>query len=158
MEISHPVFHDIIKAVIHYDREKVFEVCRGYPITKDSRIFRNSYWRFDTSDQEHLMQAQNRILTKADVVWFFSPSEVVYPLNQQYIIIHEVKTGNYNTTEIFEKYYAWNNSQIWIWGWPKYHQENPPRILKLKRSVRQCDISLLKPLYQPLLIQFTNGG
>lgn len=113
---------------------------------------------FDTSDQEHLMQAQNRILTKADVVWFFSPREVVYPLDQKYMIIHEIKTGNYNITEIFEKYYAWGNSQIWIWGWPMYHNKNQPKTQKLKRSVRQCDIALLKPHYRPLLMHFAEGG
>lgn len=153
MEISHPIFHDIIKSIIQFECEDVFEICKTLPETKDSRIFKSGYWEFKESHQEHIIETQRTPFAKADGVWIFRTRQNVYPSNQEYRIIHEVKTGKYDLTKVYAKAYAWQGSQLWIWGWPTRHLQNMPNAT-FSKNIRQINISALEPIYTRLLTRF----
>lgn len=155
MEISHPVFHDIIKSILQFQYEDVFEICRNLPETKDSRIFKSGYWEFKKSHQEHIIETQGVPFAKADGIWTFKTKQNTYPANQEYRIVHEVKTGRYNITEVYSKAYAWQGSQVWIWGWPTQHLQNIPGPT-ISKNIRQISISTLKPVYTQLITRFLN--
>lgn len=151
--ISNPIFHDIIKSIIHFDCDEVYKICKNIKGLKDSRIFTNTFWEFDKSDQEYLVETTRMGISKADVIWSFKSKEKAYPPNPHYRIVHEVKTGEYDVAKVYGKAYTWSNSQVWIWGWQVHHDRNIPFGL-LAKNVKQIDINILKPLYTTYLKQF----
>jgi len=145
--ISNPILHDIIKSEIDHRARLVFDICKDIPVLKKSNLFKKDYWSFSEARQEQL----NRRYYQADVVWFFEGKEM-----DNYYIVHEIKTGYYEFSEIYQKYRTGMNGQIWIWGWNKI---NNTKMLpdKFKRKIRIIDIEYLKPLLKQELHQILMG-
>lgn len=159
--ISNPIFHDTLKSLIDHYYVDVFNVCKTIPVLKNSKIFKpNAFWKLNEKRQEHILHPKFRYLSKADAVWFFTPSRqptaTDYQLNIDvpYHIIHEVKTGGYNIDEVFHKYYMGLDSQIWIWGWNKinvdtFPENNTKAFRRYKQGfIKKLDIEFLLPLLQ----------
>lgn len=152
------MFHDIVKALIHYKWKDVFEVCRTIPSLKTSSIIKNKYWVFDSPDQEYLTHTSFRALSKIDAIWFFKATDNPHPQGK-YRIIHEIKTGRYDIDEIFEKYYSGMGTQIWVWGWKEQNAAAIPTDPKCTAKIAQgmmkkIDIEYLVPLICPYLKEF----
>jgi len=134
--ISNPILHDIIKSELDYNAKAIFELCKTAPSVKNSNLFKKDYWTFKESRQEQL----NCRYHQADCVWYFDGKK-----NDNYYIVHEVKTGRYSISDIYSKYRTGNSGQIWIWGWKEI---NDTKVLAGTdaRKIKRIDIELLKPL------------
>jgi len=155
--ISHPVFHDFVKSLLHREQQRVFELCTTIPSLNSSNLFKKDAWVLADADQEVLMRVTHRPLGKIDAVWYFKRQGDVYPPNQTFFLIHEVKTGKYDAEEVYQKYYTWSNCQIWIWAWEVHHRKNVVADQKIKRFIRQPDLEILQPLCVAYLDWFMVG-
>ncbi len=146
--ISHPVFHDFVKSLLHREYEQVYNICSGVPTLNSSNLFRKNVYALSNADQEVMMNPRFRYVGKADALWIFTSTRETYPQHERYIVLHEVKTGAYDIEEVYRKYYSEpiSNGQIWIWAWNIHHERNNPTDKKIVRSVRQPAIELLEPL------------
>lgn len=149
--ISHPVYHDIAKSILHHDAPNVLALCKTIPALSNSNLFTKGKWEFRTADQERLAVTTYRSRAKYDAVWELNSKEnpAFY-----YYVIHEVKTGSYDINEVFEKYYSWQRSQIWIWAWHDQHRYTLPADPKIKRAVRQVELEYLTPMIRNYLRMF----
>jgi hypothetical protein len=134
--ISDPILHDIIKSELTHKSEVVFNLCKSIPSLKNSNLFKKDYWQFKEARQEQL----NSRYYQADAVWYFDGQK-----NDNYYIVHEVKTGRYNVLDIYNKYRTGQSGQIWIWGWK---QINDTKVLAANypRKIKLVDIEYLKPI------------
>ena len=154
--ISDPIFHDVVKAMIHYHRDTVLEACKEIPALKRSRLLTKApFWTLHSSDEEFLAATKFRNRSRIDVVWFFTSPSVPH----QYRIIHEIKTGRYDIDEIFHKYHSGMETQIWIWGWHEFNavaQPSDPQCTSYVRRgiVKKLDIECLVPIIRPILSEF----
>lgn len=130
--ISNPILHDIIKSELNYKADSVFDICKTIPSVKTSNLFTKHYWEFKESRQEQL----NSRYYQADVVWYFDGKK-----NDNYYIVHEIKTGVYNTEEIYKKYRTGMSGQIWVWGWNNINNETEDN-----KKIKKLDIEYLIPL------------
>lgn len=134
--ISSPILHDIIKSELDHNANAVFELCRTIDPVKQSNIFKKDYWLFREARQEQI----NHRYRQADAVWYFQGQK-----NDNYYIVHEVKTGNYSALDVFNKYRLGMAGQIWIWSW---RSKNNHHILgeSYKRQIKLIDIEYLVPM------------
>lgn len=145
--INDPVFHNIVKSVLHYYKYESIDICSKIPKLSKSNLFSKGIWHLDLSQEEYMNEQYRR----HDVVWLFS----ALGINYNYLITHEVKTRNeYDIDEIISKYYLGSQSQIWVWGWHTSNLKSPPKtpkgIVLLKRGVvKQLDIEYLLPIIIP---------
>lgn len=149
--ISHPVYHDVVKSILHHNAREVLEVCRKIPALSNSNLFTKGRWEFKSADQERLAVTTYRSRSKYDAIWELNSKEnpAFY-----YYVIHEVKTGAYDINEVFEKYYSWQSSQIWVWAWHHEHKFSQTTNPKIKRAVRQVDLEYLTPMVRNYLRMF----
>lgn len=132
--IGNPILHDIIKSELHYNAKIILDICKTIPQIKTSNLFKKDYWQFKEARQEQL----NQKYYQADCVWFFDGKK-----NDNYFIVHEVKTGNYSVLDIYNKYHTGNSGQIYIWGWKDI---NDNKIIgeSYQRKIKIIDIEYLK--------------
>lgn len=132
--IGNPILHDIIKSELHYNAKTILDICKTIPQIKTSNLFKKDYWQFKEARQEQL----NQKYYQADCVWFFDGKK-----NDNYFIVHEVKTGNYSVLDIYNKYHTGNSGQIYIWGWKDI---NDNKIIgeSYQRKIKIIDIEYLK--------------
>lgn len=140
--LSGPIFHDMVKSILQWDSPIIYELCKTIPSLKSSNLLTGKAWMFDPSwvYQEHQANAAHRFGVKMDVVWRFRNKEND---KHEFWVTHEVKTGRFDPDEIKEKYYRWQSSQIWIWGWERYAPTTLPR------SVRFAPLESLSPIIKP---------
>ena len=140
--LSDPVFHDVIVAFIRYNAAQVYELCKTIPSLKSSSLLSGKTWIFDPDRlyKEHATQTTYHENVIMDNVWRF-----FHKGNPQYgfWLTHEVKTGRFDPVEVKEKYYYWQTSQIWIWGWERYTPKTLPR------HVRFAPLEYLMPMIKP---------
>lgn len=134
--ISTPILHDIIKSELHHNARTIFEQCKSINSLKQSNLFKKEYWKFREARQEQF----NARYYQADAVWYFQGQN-----NDNYYIVHEVKTGNYSVLDIYNKYHTGMSGQIWIWGWK---EQNNKHIFgkEYQRKIRVVDIESLIPI------------
>ena len=135
--ISNPILHDIIKSELTFRADEISKLCKEHPTLKKSNLFTKSYWQFKEARQEQL----NHRYRQADCVWFYDGPE-----NNNYYVVHEVKTGYYEVSEIYEKYRTGMNGQIWIWGWKLINDSKADTIKQFGGKVRTVDIELIKDI------------
>lgn len=155
--ISHPVFHDFVKSLLHRDYEQVYELCKEIPKLNGSNLFKKGAYVLSNADQEVIVHPTFRKIGKTDALWFFTTTRDQYPKSEKFIVLHEVKTGSYNVDEVFRKYYSYSNSQIWIWAWHAHHLRNEIRNKKIQRSVRQPDLEYLLPMCMAYIAWFAES-
>lgn len=134
------VFHDLIKSIIKWDAPTIYEISKTIPSLKSSNLLKDK-WVLEPEYiyQEHATDTTHRSNVKMDCVWLFHKRDNP---SQTYRLTHEVKTGRFDVDEIKEKYYWWQDSQIWIWGQECY---TPPKN-ELPRLVRFAPIECLWPI------------
>lgn len=134
--VSSPILHDIIKSELNHNPRVIYNLCREIHTIKNSNLFKKDYWQFEEARQEQL----NIRYYQADGVWFFNGQK-----NDNYYIVHEVKTGGYDIDVIYKKYRTGMSGQIWIWGWK---QINDSKTLgkEYQRKIKLIDIEYLKPI------------
>jgi len=134
--ISDPILHDIIKSELTYNAITIFDLCKKIPQIKESNLFKKGYWQFKEARQEQL----NSRYRQADCVWFFDGKK-----NDNYYVVNEVKTGQYDIIDIYNKYRTGQSGQIWIWGW---NQINSAKVLDKNhlRKIKVIDIEHIVPV------------
>lgn len=134
--VSSPILHDIIKSELNHNSNAIYNLCKEIPAIKNSNLFKKDYWEFKEARQEQL----NIRYYQADGVWFFDGQQ-----NDNYYIVHEVKTGGYDIDGVYKKYRTGMSGQIWIWGWK---QINDSKTLgkEYQRKIKLIDIEYLKPI------------
>jgi len=102
--ISHPYLHELFKACLLYDAEEVARMlCSYYPSWKLV-----NEWNIISVQQEFIAhkafpEEDGPKFRKGDVVWLLAKVNVQGYL-QKVAILHEVKTGNFDINQIFQKY------------------------------------------------------
>lgn len=102
------------------------EICKRIPEVKTSNVLKKGYWKFIESRQEQT----NINWRQADAVWFYTDDK-----HNTFFIVHEIKTGFFDVTDIHRKYHTGMNIQIWVWAFRK----NIPKT-KLPHSMRVIPI------------------
>lgn len=135
--ISNPILHDIIKSELTFRADEISKLCKGHPTLKKSNLFTKSYWQFKEARQEQL----NKRYRQADCVWFYDGPE-----NNNYYVVHEVKTGYYEVSEIYEKYKTGMTGQIWILGWKFINDSKADAVKQFGGKVKTIDIEFIKDI------------
>ena len=131
--LEHPYLHELFKAVLLYDAPKVKKILAG----KIGGKLVNE-WELDRAYQEIAPSREyERYNGNADVLWILRKPK---PVCGYRMIVHEVKTGEYDINEIVVKYGKCHyspamhnagcvrptttNTPLYVWGWKKYHNSD----------------------------------
>ena len=154
---SHPFVHDLIKSILQWKPQEVIQLIKEkYPYQKTWKE-----WNLERSYEE-LRNNDNESFANIDVAWRMSKINRVGDKLYR-IILHEIKTGDYDILSIVNKYkgkrygYSWRavntNSLLFVWGWSFDNFENRKKLKEYisqkiipKGSVFICDIGTLLPL------------
>ena len=168
---EHPYLHDLFRAILIYDKDKVIEKLRE--LRPYWRLLKptNEFWQFSASKSEHYLKEAKYGMGGGgfvDATWEFRTKT---KLNRTCYFVHEIKTGRYTLEEIVKKYEGTTikgtrvgtmaHNPIIIWGWEKYNilakAECKNDIIKHHLrigAIKQLDLEILRPLLSARIREF----
>jgi hypothetical protein len=153
--ISNPLMHDIMKSILKNNANGCFNILREYygpAYVARSKLFGLDRKIIKSRDEVPLIPTKWSGLPEDAVSYI----DVIWELNSSHHIFHEIKSGNFDINDIYEKYRKreltrkWENHKpimladkpLFIWGWKQFIENQNPRSPDLEMRIKYGHLKL----------------